>query len=321
MSNTAKPVLEDRDDLDDLDATPAASAATVELGSAGSAASPTPAKSAAQAAPPAAASNAEAYPPTEDIDLDEFETMFASKLKVGMESLVQELGDSTDTQQQFEAMLKEISKITEPDSKRSPAAAATTKAAPASTTSTTGEKVNFQDTISQTMNRLNESKQEIDKSVLESADDDFLAKMMKDLESAMGSGDGSDMDMSKLINEMLEQMASKEILYEPMKEMYDKYPAWMEENEKKISADDRSRYLNQYRIISDVVLRFEKPEYSDDNEVDRKYITALMEQMQSSGAPPPELMGDLASGSIPGLDMGADGLPKVPGDLDGCPTQ
>ena len=70
-----------------------------------------------------------------------------------------------------------------------------------------------------------------------------------------------------------------------------------------------------------MVLRFEKPEYSDDNEVDRKYITALMEQMQSSGAPPPELMGDLASGSIPGLDMGADGLPKVPGDLDGCPTQ
>jgi len=73
MSNTAKPVLEDRDDLDDLDdfldefsdqilsappgagvtntATPAASAATVELDSAGSAAAPTPAKSAAQAAP------------------------------------------------------------------------------------------------------------------------------------------------------------------------------------------------------------------------------------------------------------------------------
>jgi peroxin-19 len=245
--------------------------------------------------------------------------MFASKLKVGMESLVQELGDSTETQQQFEAMLKEISKITEPESKRSPAA--TTKAVPTSTASVPGEKTNFQDTISQTMNRLNESKQEIDKSVLESADDDFLAKMMKDLESAMGSGDGSDMDMSKLINEMLEQMASKEILYEPMKEMYDKYPAWMEENEKKISPDDRSRYLNQYRIISDVVTRFEKPGYSDGNEVDRKYITGLMEQMQSSGAPPPELMGDLASGSIPGLDMGADGLPKVPGDLDGCATQ
>ncbi|KAF5099584.1 hypothetical protein D0Z00_001594 [Geotrichum galactomycetum] len=341
MSNTAKPVLEDRDDLDDLDdfldefsdqilsappgtgatnaATPAKPAAAAEFDSAGSAAVPTSAKSTVQAAPPAAATNAEAYPSTEDIDLDEFEAMFASKLKVGMESLVQELGDSTETQQQFEAMLKEISKITEPDNKRSPAA--TTKTAPASTASVPGEKTNFQDTISQTMNRLNESKQEIDKSVLESADDDFLAKMMKDLESAMGSGDGSDMDMSKLINEMLEQMASKEILYEPMKEMYDKYPAWMEENEKKISADDRSRYLNQYRIISDVVTRFEKPGYSDDNEVDRKYITGLMEQMQSSGAPPPELMGDLASGSIPGLDMGADGLPKVPGDLDGCATQ
>ena len=107
-------------------------------------------------------------------------------------------------------------------------------------------------------------------------------------------GDGSDMDMSKLINEMLEQMTTCGMpVYEPMKEMYDKYPAWMEENEKKISADDRSRYLNQYRIISDVVLRFEKPEYSDDNEVDRKYITALMEQCRVRVRPHQSFMGDL----------------------------
>lgn len=279
-------------------------------------------KPTAQAAAPAEPSSNEAYPATEDIDLDEFEAMFASKLKVGMESLVQELGDSTDTQKQFEAMLKEISKITDPDTKKTATTTTSSaKATSASSAHNSGEKANFQDTISQTMNRLNESKQEIDKSVLESADDDFLAKMMKDLESAIGKGDDSDMDMTKLINEMLEQMASKEILYEPMKEMYDKYPAWLEENETKINSEERSRYLNQYRIIKDVVTRFEKPDYSDNNDADRKYITGLMEQMQSSGAPPPELMGDLTSGSIPGLDMDADGLPKVPGDLEGCATQ
>lgn len=257
-----------------------------------------------------------------DIDLDDLEAEFASKLKLGMDSLMQEMNDSPETQKQFEAMLAEMTMAANPLAEKAPvpAAASATKSTSASLAS--NEKKSFQDTISQTMNRLNESKQEIDKSVLDSADDDFLAKMMKDLESAMGSGgDGGDLDMSKLINDMLEQMASKEILYEPMKEMYEKYPAWIKANSPKLTSEEKTRYENQFQIITEVVTKFERSDYSDENPEHRKYITTRMELMQNSGAPPADLLGDLASGSIPGLDMDSDGLPKVPNDLENCATQ
>lgn len=251
-----------------------------------------------------------------DGNLHGLEEQLASKLQLGMDSLLQEMNDSPETQKQFEAMLEEMAKDIDP-ARETPKAAQT-----ASTSQTSGDKKSFQDTISQTMNRLNESKHEMDKSELESVDEDFLSKMMKELEGAMGSGDaGGDLDMSKLINDMLEQMASKEILYEPMKEMHEKYPAWISENSAKLSAEEKSRYQNQFQIISEVVTKFERPDYSDDNSEHRKYITTRMELMQNSGAPPSDLLGSLASGSIPGLDMDTDGLPKVPSDIDNCAQQ
>lgn len=256
----------------------------------------------------------------EQPDLDALEAEFASKLKFGMDSLMQEMNDSPETQKQFEAMLAEMAKSIDPSFEKSSMPSLTKNTSPKSANN--NDKKSFQDTISQTMNRLNESKQEIDKSVLDSADDDFLAKMMKDLESAMGSGGAEgDLDMSKLINDMLEQMASKEILYEPMKEMHEKYPAWIKENLPKLSAEEKARYENQFQIITEVVTKFEKSDYSDDNPEHRKYITTRMELMQNSGAPPSDLLGNLAAGSIPGLDMDADGLPQVPGDMDNCAQQ
>lgn len=277
---------------------------------------------------PTKSTSAEVPPPTkkssnaeEEPDLDALEAEFASKLQMGMDSLVKEMNDSPETQKQFEALLAEMAKATNPGYEKAPTPAPAPAPAAKSQASTSSEKKSFQDTISQTMNRLNESKQEIDKEVLESGDDDFLAKMMKELESAMGSGSDGDLDMSKLINDMLEQMASKEILYEPMKEMYDKYPAWLKENDAKITAEERTRYQNQFQIITEVVTQFEKPDYSDENPEHRKYITSRMELMQNSGAPPSELMGNLAAGSIPGLDMDGDGLPKVPAELDNCAQQ
>lgn len=299
---------------------PSAAAATkpVNAHSSSSIATPTPVAEGKSAEVPAAGKKLTTDSSAEEPDLDALEAEFASKLQMGMDSLVQEMNDSPETQKQFEALLAEMAKATNPSFEKP----ATTAASKAPSTAPTTEKKSFQDTISQTMNRLNESKQELDKSVLESADDDFLAKMMKDLESAMGSGgDGGDFDMSKMINDMLEQMASKEILYEPMKEMYDKYPAWMKENSAKISAEEKARYQNQLQIITEVVTKFERSDYSDNNPEHRKYITTRMEMMQNSGAPPSELMGSLAAGSIPGLDMEADGLPKVPAELDNCAQQ
>lgn len=194
-----------------------------------------------------------------------------------------------------------------------------------SSSSAKPEKKSLQDTINETMKRMKESKQEIDESVKNDAnnEDELLAKILKDLEATAGGGDGDGMDMSKLLTDMLHQMASKEILYEPMKEMDEKYPAWINDNSSKVSVEDKTRYLNQHKTIHEIVTMFERPDYSDDNAEHKEYITTRMELIQESGAPPSDLMSEVSSSALPGFDMGdfdPTKLPDLP-DLDGCNTQ
>ena len=65
--------------------------------------------------------------------------------------------------------------------------------------------------------------------------DDFMAEMLKSLGSGdfnpggLGGGEDSE-DFSKMLMGMMEQLTNKEILYEPMKELHDKFPEWMEKN-------------------------------------------------------------------------------------------
>ena len=37
-------------------------------------------------------------------------------------------------------------------------------------------------------------------------------------------------------------------MYPPLKEIYDKYPAYLEENRDKISDEDRTRYEKQFEV-------------------------------------------------------------------------
>ena len=72
--------------------------------------------------------------------------------------------------------------------------------------------------------------------------------------------------------------------------------------------------LNQQQIIAEIVLKFDDPSYSDNNKSSREFISQKMIEMQESGAPPQELVGDLAEGVLPGTGAPSDG----PGD---CPVQ
>uniref|UniRef100_A0A060T1P4 ARAD1C22286p n=1 Tax=Blastobotrys adeninivorans TaxID=409370 RepID=A0A060T1P4_BLAAD len=239
-------------------------------------------------------------------DLDE---EFAKKLKLGVDQLLAEMGDDPEAKQSFEALMAGISQSTGSDG--ATGAKGTGSSAAPSSSSAGG----FQDTISQTMNRLKESRQDLDEQQSQfSSEADFLAKMMKELESASGSGDG--MDMTNLLDEMLQELSSKEILYEPIKEMNDKYPAWLEKNGNSLPKDELERYKKQQKIVREICQKFEAPDYSDSDAETRKFITDRMQEMQDSGAPPQALMGDLAAGAIPGLEGD-----KLPDDLENCNVQ
>ncbi|KAK6438893.1 Peroxisome chaperone and import receptor [Oleoguttula sp. CCFEE 5521] len=141
-------------------------------------------------------------------------------------------------------------------------------------------------------------------------EEDLLAQMMKELGGA-GAGGAGEEDFNGMLMSMMAQLTHKEILYEPMKELSDKFPAWMEKNgEGKVGKEDMARYREQQVLVGEIVGRFERKGYSDEDEGDREYIVERMQKMQAAGSPPPDLVGDMSAAQ------------EALGELEGgCPTQ
>ena len=137
----------------------------------------------------------------------------------------------------------------------------------------------FQESIRKTMERMRESGDAAGAAAAASSEDDILAQMLKEMESGNFGGEGNEEDFSKILMGMMEQLTNKEILYEPMKELNDKFPDWMEKNKGKVEADDWKRYEEQQVLVKEIVARFEKKGYSDENTQDREYIVERMQKV------------------------------------------
>lgn len=251
-------------------------------------AAPAP-KAASQASAPSASGpgRPEDISPAELLLQDEDE--FAKKLQ---EEMAQLLGQG-DFQKQFEEIMKEMNSEMGGDHLPAPTAAEAAAAATSSLKdSNTASKAegeaskadkNFQDTIRKTMERMQESGDAASSAAASSANqDDILAQMLKEMESGGFGGEGSDEDFSKILMGMMEQLTNKEILYEPMKELDDKFPAWMEKNKEKVPKEDLKRYEEQQVLVKEITARFERKGYSDDNAKDREYIVERMQKVCSS---------------------------------------
>lgn len=126
---------------------------------------------------------------------------------------------------------------------------------------------------------MRESGEEVDATIAESANDDFLTEMLKQMGGAAGMGDNEE-DFSKMLLNMMEQLTNKEILYEPMKELAEKYPEWLEKNEASQTREDMVRYREQFAFVRDIVNKFEEPGYKDSNTHDREYIVEKMQKVR-----------------------------------------
>jgi len=163
------------------------------------------------------------------------------------------------------------------------AAEAKEKAVPGPSEKATAAKAEktFQETIKKTMERMQSSSDTATSAAASSSQDDILAQMLASMESGGfgGAGEGGDEDFSKVLMGMMEQLTNKDILYEPMKELDDKFPAWMEKNKEKCEKDDLKRYEEQQTLVREIVGRFERKGYSDDNAQDREYIVERMQKV------------------------------------------
>jgi peroxin-19 len=138
---------------------------------------------------------------------------------------------------------------------------------------------NFQETIKKTMERMQNSGDAAGAAAATSGQDDMLAQMLAQMEGGGFGGEGNDEDFSKILMGMMEQLTNKEILYEPMKELNDKFPQWMEQNSTKVEADDLKRYHEQQVLVKEITERFERKGYSDNNAGDREYIVERMQKV------------------------------------------
>lgn len=104
-------------------------------------------------------------------------------------------------------------------------------------------------------------------------------------------------DMESMVETMMQQLLSKEILHEPMKEIGERYPIWLTQNKAKLTDEEYTRYSRQYELIRDLNQVYET---EPDN---FNKVVELMQKMQECGQPPNDIVQELA----PDFDLSALG--------------
>lgn len=224
---------------------------------------------------------------------------FAKQLQAGMADLLGELENSPEMQAQFDSIFKELgataTETAENAATNIPSSDTAPGPIPGAAAGAAAAEASFQETIKRTMERMQTSGEQATAAAAAEGSDDFLAELMKQMQAGGLEGEGNEEDFSKMLLGMMEQLTNKEILYEPMKELDDKFPDWLEKNKEKTSKEDLQRYREQQVLVKEIVAKFEEAAYSDENAKDREYIVDRMQKMQAAGSPPPDLVGDMPS--------------------------
>lgn len=157
-----------------------------------------------------------------------------------------------------------------------------------------GQKEELRDTIEETLHRLKTKEDE----------DESLEELLKNM-----SIDG---DIGKALMDSMGVLMSKSVLYEPLKDITSKYPNWLAKNKDSATAEDFERYSKQYAIVQCIVDRFEAEDYDD--EKDKEFISTKLDEMEATGNPPEELMGEFSNVAMGDVQLGDE-------DLEGCAQQ
>lgn len=155
------------------------------------------------------------------------------------------------------------------------------------------QKVSKESHVSEALDKLREQTREAVKG-LESVsgpkpmegnigNDAMVEDWVKQFEELAGS-----QDMESIVETMMQQLLSKEVLHEPMKEIGERYPTWLADNRTKLSSEEYQRFSHQYELIKDLNEVYEA-EPGNFNK-----IVELMQKMQECGQPPNDIVQELA---------------------------
>ena len=118
---------------------------------------------------------------------------------------------------------------------------------------------------------------------------------------------GGDPGLASALDSFLSNLLSKDVLYEPLQQISMRYPAFLASaKERGLAEEELQRYTRQAALVAELLAVFDR----SPQEAER--IMQLMQDMQKCGAPPPEIMKDIA----PELRLGEDGMPEIPTEAD-----
>ena len=96
--------------------------------------------------------------------------------------------------------------------------------------------------------------------------------------------------MEGLLDNLVGQLLSKDVMHEPMKHLHAEFPKYLATHADQLSAEELARYQKQQELVRQIL------EAYDETPGDTDRVADLMQQMQQCGAPPPEIAGPVADG-------------------------
>lgn len=250
---------------------------------------------------PAASTAEQSVNSTENLDdglmdaqwTEEFIKQAATQFEQNMQALLAQSGNSSDSisPDQLGANFQKMAEA----------------AAKAMADEAGGGDSEFAAAISQTLKNLSEGTENLQTQF----SDEDIANMFSNL----GVGDNTAAeggDFVPFMQQMMQSLLSKEILYPALKDIVDKYPTWLEENRSNLEPSEFERFSKQQELMHQVCVELEKETEADSPEAKKQrfdVILDLMQKMQDCGQPPKDLVGDL--GSVVTFDE--QGNPRLPG--------
>ncbi|XP_033221509.1 peroxisomal biogenesis factor 19 [Belonocnema kinseyi] len=147
----------------------------------------------------------------------------------------------------------------------------------------------FQSAISQALKDLSATQENIQPPGGDFVEAD-LAAMLE--QTSMDEGAG---EFLPFMQGMMQSLLSKEVLYPSLKDLVEKYPKWLEEKKETLPPADLERYTKQLELMQKVCTELETEKEDDGDDVKKhrfEKTLMLMQEMQTCGHPPDELIGD-----------------------------
>eukprot|EP00002_Diphylleia_rotans_P029989 TRINITY_DN6133_c0_g1_i1.p1 TRINITY_DN6133_c0_g1~~TRINITY_DN6133_c0_g1_i1.p1 ORF type:complete len:278 (+),score=82.58 TRINITY_DN6133_c0_g1_i1:67-900(+) len=127
----------------------------------------------------------------------------------------------------------------------------------------------FRRNMMDAMKKLAEGSEELEQPAEAPGDEEsFMKQIQEQLEGLSGNS-----GLQSAMEGMIKQLLTKDVLYEPMRDIAQKYPEWLERNRATLSPDDLERYTRQLDVVRSICQVFEQTPDNFDQ------IVELMQQV------------------------------------------